>query len=225
MPEGRRRSSQELQRRRMLFPVKRCPAHQGRARLAHVDRGHSDEVGRMKRLCVCSLAVACLAIAPMTMVGRAAQENRTSPDISGFWELNFDSRKVPQASLLPSVTRARRSMRARRRDALCHPLVQPSRVALPDGSGTAARHPRRGDRGHPGARKFLRAAVSLPEPDHPHQQRHLRPLDQRGLDRALGRRHARGRHGRIPRASAESRPSRAADIERKHRVSSNDTGC
>ena len=34
-------------------------------------------------------------------------------DISGFWELSFDSRKVPQASLLPAVTRARIEARAK----------------------------------------------------------------------------------------------------------------
>ena len=61
----------------------------------------------MKRFCVCSAAAACLAVAPMTMVGRAAQDTRTTPDISGFWELNFDSRQVPRASLVPSVTRAK----------------------------------------------------------------------------------------------------------------------
>ena len=49
----------------------------------------------------------------MTMVGRAAQETRTNPDISGFWELNFDSRQVPRASLLPSVTRAKIDARAK----------------------------------------------------------------------------------------------------------------
>ena len=49
----------------------------------------------------------------MTMVGRAAQETRTNPDISGFWELNFDSRRVPRASLLPSVTRAKIDARAK----------------------------------------------------------------------------------------------------------------
>jgi len=67
----------------------------------------------MKRLCVGSLALACLAVAPLTMVGRAAQETRINPDISGFWELNFDSRKVPRASLLPSITRAKIDARAR----------------------------------------------------------------------------------------------------------------
>src|SRR5262245_55511766 len=36
-----------------------------------------------------------------------------SPDISGFWELSFDSRKVPQASLQPGVTRAKIDARAK----------------------------------------------------------------------------------------------------------------
>src|SRR3954470_17787690 len=70
-------------------------------------------VPSMKRLCVSSLAVACLTAAPMTLVGRAAQDARTNPDISGFWELNFDSRQVPRASLLPSVTRAKIDARAK----------------------------------------------------------------------------------------------------------------
>src|SRR3954468_15931359 len=70
-------------------------------------------VPSMKRLCVSSLAVACLMVAPMTMVGRAAQEAKTNPDISGFWELNFDSREVPRASLLPSVTKAKVDARAK----------------------------------------------------------------------------------------------------------------
>src|SRR5436305_1494134 len=41
-------------------------------------------VPRMKRLCVSSLAVACLTVAPITLVGRAAQEARTNPDISAI---------------------------------------------------------------------------------------------------------------------------------------------
>ena len=60
-----------------------------------------------------AVAVACLASVPMTMVGRAAQEKKTSPDISGFWELNFDGRKVPPAALLPAVTRAKIDARAK----------------------------------------------------------------------------------------------------------------
>ena len=67
----------------------------------------------MKRLCVCALVVACLAVAPLMMVGRAAQDTRINPAISGFWELNFDSRHVPRASLLPSVTRAKIDARAK----------------------------------------------------------------------------------------------------------------
>jgi len=66
----------------------------------------------MKRLCVYTAAVACAVVAPMAIAGRAAQGNTTNPDISGFWELNFDSRQVPRASLLPSVTRAKIDARA-----------------------------------------------------------------------------------------------------------------
>ncbi len=61
-----------------------------------------------------AVAVASLASLPTTMVGRAAQEKNTSPDISGFWELNFDGRKVPPATLLPAVTRAKIDARAKR---------------------------------------------------------------------------------------------------------------
>jgi hypothetical protein len=35
-------------------------------------------------------------------------------DVSGFWELSFDSRKVPKASLLPTVTAAKLQARAKR---------------------------------------------------------------------------------------------------------------
>jgi hypothetical protein len=34
-------------------------------------------------------------------------------DISGFWALSFDSRKVPQAKLLPRVTKALLDLHAR----------------------------------------------------------------------------------------------------------------
>jgi hypothetical protein len=37
-----------------------------------------------------------------------------SRDLSGFWELSFDSRRVPDASLLPGITRAMRAERARK---------------------------------------------------------------------------------------------------------------
>jgi hypothetical protein len=39
--------------------------------------------------------------------GAAAMAPAGAQDISGFWELSFDSRTVPAASLLPAVTRAR----------------------------------------------------------------------------------------------------------------------
>src|SRR6476660_2056438 len=45
-------------------------------------------------------------VAPI-VAERAAQDAQTKPDLSGFWELNFDSRQVPHASLVPAVTRAR----------------------------------------------------------------------------------------------------------------------
>lgn len=36
----------------------------------------------------------------------------TPPDISGFWELSFDSRRIPPADLLPNVTAALQAERA-----------------------------------------------------------------------------------------------------------------
>ena len=68
----------------------------------------------MKRLRVRSSVAVALPIVCMAVVLPAAQEARTAPDISGFWELNFDSRQVPQASLLPSVTRAKIDARVKR---------------------------------------------------------------------------------------------------------------
>lgn len=41
----------------------------------------------------------------------AAALAQAGPDISGFWELSYDSRKVPAASLLPAVTPAKREAR------------------------------------------------------------------------------------------------------------------
>jgi hypothetical protein len=60
----------------------------------------------MKR--ILAFAVALLAlIADATARVHAVQDAQPGRDISGFWELNFDSRTVPRASLSPSVTRAR----------------------------------------------------------------------------------------------------------------------
>ena len=58
---------------------------------------------------------ACLVEAPGRRSGarRESQETKATPDISGFWELNFDGRKVPRANLLPTVTRAKIDARAK----------------------------------------------------------------------------------------------------------------
>jgi len=45
------------------------------------------------------------ASAPVVALAQGAN-SAASPDISGFWELSFDSRHVPKASLLPAVTPA-----------------------------------------------------------------------------------------------------------------------
>ena len=60
-----------------------------------------------------TLAITSLAMAPMAMTGRAAPQQNAGPDISGFWELNFDSRNVPRASLTPAVTRTKIDARAK----------------------------------------------------------------------------------------------------------------
>jgi hypothetical protein len=54
--------------------------------------------------------IACVAQAQTTAPARAA----SPPDLSGFWELSLDSRKVPPANLLSSVTPAMIEARARR---------------------------------------------------------------------------------------------------------------
>lgn len=62
----------------------------------------------MKRLCGLTFTVACLIVLPMTSQARLlSQDARPASDISGFWELSFDSRNVPPAHLLPTVTRAK----------------------------------------------------------------------------------------------------------------------
>ena len=47
---------------------------------------------------------ACVLIAVLSSLGTLAAQG--SPDISGFWELSFDSRRVSTANLTPSVTPA-----------------------------------------------------------------------------------------------------------------------
>ena len=52
------------------------------------------------------------AIAALSVFVNAAAQS--SPDISGFWELSFDSRRVPAASLAAAVTPASLAMQAER---------------------------------------------------------------------------------------------------------------
>jgi hypothetical protein len=66
----------------------------------------------MRRVAVPLLFIVA-ASAVVTAQGASAPAAAGPPDISGFWELSFDSRKVPQASLLPAVTRAQVDARAR----------------------------------------------------------------------------------------------------------------
>src|SRR5262245_20193916 len=66
----------------------------------------------MRRILPLALASLSL-IMPAAIRSRAAQDAQGGRDISGFWELNFDSRRVPRASLAPAVTRARIDARAK----------------------------------------------------------------------------------------------------------------
>ena len=46
------------------------------------------------------------AIAALSLVATEPSAAQSAPDISGFWELSFDSRRVPAANLMPRVTPA-----------------------------------------------------------------------------------------------------------------------
>src|SRR5262245_41195838 len=78
----------------------------------------------MKRHCLLTSTIACLVVLPMSARPRLlSQDQRATPDISGFWELGFDRRNVPRASLLPAGTRAQIDAHARKdADAIrwCH---------------------------------------------------------------------------------------------------------
>jgi hypothetical protein len=70
---------------------------------------------------LCAAAVAALPLADsITVAGVQAPAANTTPraaahpDLSGFWELSFDSRKVPAANLVPAVTRAALAARAKK---------------------------------------------------------------------------------------------------------------
>src|SRR5262245_41178807 len=66
----------------------------------------------MKRILPFALASLSL-VTGAAIRARAAQDAQASRDLSGFWELNFDSRKVPRASLAAAVTRTRTAARAK----------------------------------------------------------------------------------------------------------------
>ena len=62
-----------------------------------------------------SCAIASLVVLPMSARTRVSlQDPRATPDISGFWELSFDSRNVPRANLLPAITRAKLDAHAKK---------------------------------------------------------------------------------------------------------------
>jgi len=71
------------------------------------------------RSCRIGALVLGAAIAALFSHLTSAQTRETAStpalrDLSGFWELSFDSRRVPDANLLPAVTRAVRAERAKR---------------------------------------------------------------------------------------------------------------
>src|SRR5262245_13634228 len=70
----------------------------------------------MKRLCVLTFAIACLVVLPMSARTRVLWQEQAAAaaDISGFWELSFDSRHVPPANLLPAITRAKLDAHAKK---------------------------------------------------------------------------------------------------------------
>jgi hypothetical protein len=74
----------------------------------------------MKKYVICAALVALIASAlGVLAVDAQTPSARTAAaapvrDISGFWALSFDSRKVPTAKLLPRVTRAMIDLHARR---------------------------------------------------------------------------------------------------------------
>jgi hypothetical protein len=74
----------------------------------------------MKRTCggaiAALMALLCVNAPVEAQRGAAPPAARAfdAHDISGFWALNFDSRKVPPAKLLPRITRAMIDLHARR---------------------------------------------------------------------------------------------------------------
>ena len=53
------------------------------------------------------LGLLCAMVPALAAPGTPGLQPSGPREISGFWELSFDSRKVPQAQLVPTVTRAK----------------------------------------------------------------------------------------------------------------------
>jgi hypothetical protein len=81
-------------------------------------------------------AAVILALAALSIAGaRAQQPAASSRDISGFWALTADGKKVPDARLLPRVTRAMLDLH-KRRDVHALRWCNPVGVPLMMDSGT-----------------------------------------------------------------------------------------
>ena len=74
----------------------------------------------MKQRTIRVIGVSLLAVLPLSMSvfaqgpGPARPASAPVRDISGFWALSLDGRKIPQAKLLPRVTRAMLDLHTRR---------------------------------------------------------------------------------------------------------------
>ena len=71
-----------------------------------------------RRLALLAFVLCCLVVLPAAMAGRGRQMPAVASavglqDLSGFWELSYDSRSVPAASLLPTITRSRLDAKAK----------------------------------------------------------------------------------------------------------------
>jgi len=74
------------------------------------------------------------AIAALFLVATEPSAAQSAPDISGFWELSFDSRRVPAANLTPGVTStliARQAERDARAIRWCNFLGLPAAMDSP----------------------------------------------------------------------------------------------
>ena len=70
--------------------------------------------------------IATLLLLTLAVAGTARAQN--APDISGYWELSFDSRRVPAAELAPAVTPA---MLAAQREKDAHAIRWCNFIGLP----------------------------------------------------------------------------------------------